>query len=104
MTAAIFCDLSALSPDQRRRHDSLAEHIFAQVETVTELTNGYAFRLPVSVWTQAVEWVPLERLCCPFFDFRLELRADGVLWLSLTGPEGVKDLLRAEMQLGENQG
>jgi hypothetical protein len=43
-------------------------------------------------------------LCCPFFDFRLELRADGVLWLSLTGPEGVKDLLRAEMQLGENQG
>jgi hypothetical protein len=44
--------------------------------------------------SQLVEWVELERKCCPFFGF--ELRWDGqnnVVWLNLTGPEGVKDFI-----------
>lgn len=35
-----------------------------------------------------------ERLCCPFFDFILEVgREGGPVWLALSGGPGVKDYL-----------
>ena len=42
----------------------------------------------------------LERLCCPFVRFRLEMEEDGgPLYLSLTGRDGVKEFLRGELGL-----
>jgi len=49
----------------------------------------------------AAEFVALEKLCCPFVRFLLEMPEDGgPLRLDLTGREGVKELLRAELGLG----
>lgn len=42
----------------------------------------------------------MERLCCPFLNFQLEVNGKHKdWWLSLTGPEGVKDFLDAEFAL-----
>jgi hypothetical protein len=39
----------------------------------------------------------LERLCCPFFAFQLEISKDGApLWLRITGEEGVKEFMQLE--------
>ena len=44
------------------------------------------------------EYVSLERLCCPFFDFAIEVgRGGGEVWLRMTGPEGAKGVLEAAM-------
>jgi len=48
----------------------------------------------------AAEFITLERLCCPFLTLALEVeRERGPLWLKLTGREGVKPFLRAELGL-----
>ncbi len=43
-------------------------------------------------------WIDDERRCCPFLDLAIEKEPqDGPLWLRLTGPEGVKEFLKAEL-------
>jgi hypothetical protein len=46
----------------------------------------------------AAEWIVLEHRCCPFLNFKLELTNDSDVWLSLTGPDGVKAFLREAMR------
>jgi hypothetical protein len=46
---------------------------------------------------QLVEWVSLERQCCPFFRFQILWEPqNGPVWLCLTGPKGVKDFILDE--------
>jgi hypothetical protein len=63
---------------------------------VRELEDGYAFRhsAEASVLVALAEYVSLERLCCPFFDFAIEVgRGGGEVWLRMTGGEGAKRVL-----------
>ena len=67
---------------------------------IRELPDGYAFRhFPESsTFLTLAEFVALERLCCPFFDFGLEVERDGgPLWFRMTGGEDAKRILRAEL-------
>lgn len=78
----------------------MVEELFRAVAGVRELPNGYAFRLPnePDVLLKAAEFVSLERLCCPFFGFVLEVEPEGgAVWLGLTGREGVKPFILAEI-------
>ncbi len=98
----LFCDLSALDRAQREHHQANTGQLFGAVEEIEELHDGYVFRLPAESATilQAAEFITLERLCCPFFNFALELeREGGPLWLKMTGREGVKQFLLAEVGL-----
>lgn len=99
MIQPIVCNLSAIPADQRPKHDALAHEIFEAVQDRRELANGYGFRLPLNLWLKVAEWATLEQLCCPFIDFRLELLSEGAFWLSLSGGEGVKELLAQEFQV-----
>jgi hypothetical protein len=94
-----YCNLKALSPDERLRHHALTLKLAgAKVET-KELADGIAYRLAdgsVSI-AELGEWVTAERKCCPFFDFEIEAERDGgPLWLKLRGREGVKAFIHAE--------
>jgi hypothetical protein len=96
----IACNLGAFTIEQRRRKEELGSHLWASVQETRELPDGYAFRLPAdaSSLQNAAEWVALERLCCPFFSFGVEAeREGGPVWLRLTGREGVKQFIRAEL-------
>jgi hypothetical protein len=79
--------------------------VFAAVTEVRELPNGYAFHLPNAseMLRKLGDFIALEQLCCPFFGFTLEVeREGGALWLQLTGHEGVKPFIQAE--IGEFMG
>ncbi|HEY0174711.1 MAG TPA: hypothetical protein VGB98_27085 [Pyrinomonadaceae bacterium] len=94
------CDMTAIEASQRGPHIATTGELFRAVEEIRELPNGYAFRLPneSDVLTKAAKFIALERLCCPFFGFTLEAEPEaGPLWLSLTGRDGVKPFIMAEI-------
>jgi len=100
MGSPFRCDMSAIEPTQRKQHLATAVALFRAVEAIHELPNGYAFRLPndatVLRWT--AEFIMREKLCCPFFGFGVEVEPEGgPLWLRLTGEEGIKPFIRAEI-------
>jgi hypothetical protein len=97
----LACDLSALNPEQRKRKEELGATLRSLRKGVRELPDGVEFELPsdARAFQAAAEWASLERLCCPFFDFDLRLeREGGPLRLSLTGREGVKQFINAEIR------
>ena len=94
------CDMSAIAAEQRGAHLATIAKLFRAVASVRELPNGYGFRLPneSDALLTAAQFIALERLCCPFFGFDLEVeRENGAIWLSLTGREGVKPFIMAEI-------
>ena len=94
------CVMDAIEPDKQQQHLANAEHLFRSVDQIRELSNGYAFRLSNEHDTvmKVAEFISLERLCCPFFGFSIELEPErGDLWLHLTGREGVKPFIQAEI-------
>jgi len=94
------CDMSAIDPTQRKQHIATAIAVFRAVEAIHELPNGYAFRLPneATVLRQTAEFIVREKLCCPFFGFGVEVEPEGgPLWLRLTGEEGIKPFIQAEI-------
>ena len=94
------CDLNAIPLDERPTHLANTQKLFSLVQQIQELPDGYSFRLPNEndVWKLAAEFVDLERLCCPFFAFRLEFKRQGdPIYLTVTGAEGVKPFIMAEI-------
>ncbi|HEX7315024.1 MAG TPA: hypothetical protein VF297_13945 [Pyrinomonadaceae bacterium] len=96
----IACDMSAIDPGQRARHVATGAHLFRAVEEIRELPDGYAFRLPpdADALRKTAEFISMERLCCPFLGFALEVEPEGgPVWVRLTGREGVKAFIREEV-------
>ena len=94
------CNVGAFSPAQRERWEELWARWRAGVQERRELSDGYALRLTADagVVMAAAEWMILDRLCCPFFTYMLEIeREGGPLWLRLTGRPGVKEFMRDHM-------
>ncbi len=99
MESPFFCDMTAMTGDQRTRHSVLAKELQCAVKQIQELPNGYVVQFPMepSMVLLLAEFITLERLCCPFFTLALEAQRDhGPLWLRITGREGVKPFIRAE--------
>jgi hypothetical protein len=91
----IACNFGAIEPTQRNDHADIAESIFTSALEIKELTNGYAFRLPLetAMLQNAITWIANERLCCPFFTFTLEVGEQ--FWLQLIGDGEVKDFIKS---------
>ena len=94
-----FCSLTALTVAERLHHKDLSQKLHTGVKEIRELSDGYAFRLSGERQNIAMvaEWISLERLCCPFFTFQLEIGSDpNPIWLRITGAEGVKQFMQSE--------
>ena len=92
----IACILHALTPGQRNRRQELWERIQSRMEEIRSLVDGYALRFKGknSDLVDLAEWISLERICCPFFRFTVEIpEGDLPCWLRITGREGVKEFL-----------
>jgi hypothetical protein len=97
----LACRRDALTPAERELHAERLAALRKATREVKELPQGYAFRLDASRETlaNAAAWIALERLCCPFFDFALELPAGAeATWLRVTGPAGAKAILGAALE------
>ncbi len=96
------CNLAAIEPARREGHQENASHLFGAVKATRERPDGYAFEFEPDTETllRATRFIDLERLCCPFFGFALEVAPGATsFWLSLTGPEGIKPFIEAELGL-----
>lgn len=96
----LACNLDALTPEQRAHHTTQSPLLFASVMEARALPDGYAFRLPDTpdILARIADFMAHERLCCPFFQFGLTVEQYGsAIWVTLSGPQGVKELIEAEM-------
>lgn len=96
----LACDMTAIPAEQRPVHLAKSRELFARIEDTRELSNGYEFRFgdEPDVLKKLADFVTLEKLCCPFLNFLIEIEAEnGPVWLRLTGREGVKEFVREEI-------
>jgi hypothetical protein len=98
--SGLFCDLTTLEAIERQRRCELADAVERAARKPSELPNGYALVLDAHEITIATvtEWMALEKRCCPFLNF--QVRTDSLLetlTVELTGADGVKEFLRAEV-------
>ena len=96
--APLACDFTVMDTEQRERYLALQRQLSRDLHEARELEDGYAFRhsSEAKVLIALAEYVTLERLCCPFFDFAIEVGRDrGEVWLKITGEQGAKRILQA---------
>jgi hypothetical protein len=97
----LACDPSAFaSAESFATHTTEGHRLLSLALDRREVADGWALRLPNDGDTliSIAHWIVDERRCCPFLTFGLECEPDpGGLWLRITGPEGSKDVLRAEL-------
>ncbi len=94
-TTPIACNLTAIDDEVRPQHVDLALYLFGEgLLERQELPDGYAFRYAPDNYRAVADFIETERLCCPFFNFTLEVTPEnGPIWLRITGRPGVKELL-----------
>ena len=98
--ASVACRLAAFDEGTRAEHRRLAGELVGAMTDVEELADGYAVRFPARpfLFLRIARWIELERACCPFLTIRLEIeRSTPAYRVSLTGPDGAKSVLRAEL-------
>ena len=102
MEIPIACDLDALASAERERRRTLVRALAHAIVGRVELEHGFELRVDSARLDlpALAEWIGLERRCCPFLHFRVELAAgNGPVTVALSGGDGVKDFLLAEMGL-----
>ena len=94
----LACDMTAIPAEQRPVHLAASRELFSHIQETRELSDGYQFRFDSDVIRRLAEFVALEKLCCPFLSFAIEVEAEnGPVWLRLSGREGVKAFIREEI-------
>jgi len=79
--------------DYAIRGEELAAGLFAAVEEIAELPDGYAYRFggDEHYLEPLLEFIAAERRCCPFLAFELAFEPHGgALWLRMRGSPQVK--------------
>lgn len=100
MELPIVCTRSDLPAAERERQRTLVLDLLKTALETRELENGFLLRFPAESLIPVAELVEIERCCCPFLDIRIETRAkEPGVFLTLEGPAGTKDVLRAELRL-----
>jgi hypothetical protein len=102
VTSKFYCNLKALSPDERARQQKLTAKLIAVRSAVIETDKGYEFQYTPAQVTLAelADWAAAESKCCSFFDFHIDLEKEGqLICLRLTGEPRIKNFIRAEFQV-----
>ena len=97
----IACNLGALTDSERARRSELANQAVRFAESIEPTEDGYAVGFPSDRPSPAelLEWIALERRCCPFLRFELAFGPgdDGSVRLSVGGGPGVREFLAAAL-------
>lgn len=98
-TTPLACNMDVFTSAQRESHVQTTTELIQAVQSIQEVGNGYEFRLPnqTEFISKIAEFISNERLCCPFLKFTLNVFSNNEpVSLSLTGPIGTQEFLRAE--------
>jgi len=95
----LACVPGAIPAEERPAHFALIERLFGTEMREREVVpDGYAFRFEPDAFGDLARFVSNERKCCPFLTFQLVVSAaEGPVWLRLTGAEGTREFLDAEL-------
>jgi hypothetical protein len=96
--APLACNIKAISAAERPRYNDLVKRLRIAVTDRSELPDGYAYALDTTKigLPEVGEWITMERLCCPFLTFQLDVKSNGDSRLTMRGPVGAKAILREE--------
>ncbi len=94
----IACDLSRLDETQRRREQELLRKFRARWVRDGETEDGVWLSLPAEpdALADLGELLGLERLCCPFLKFQLEVTRADRCRLYISGPPGARNFVLME--------
>jgi hypothetical protein len=95
----LVCNMDVFTPAQRVSHLQTTTELIRVMQNVQEVENGYEFTFPneTDFISKIAEFISNERLCCPFLKFTLNVVSNTEpISLSLTGPIGTQEFLRAE--------
>ena len=95
----LICNMDVFTFDQRQVHIQTTTELIQAIQSVEEIGNGYEFTFPneMEFISKIAEFIANERLCCPFLKFTLNIVSNREpISLSLTGPIGTSEFLRAE--------
>jgi hypothetical protein len=96
--AIIACNPNAIPTNMREQWVETGKQVYAAVQEVQDMPDGYGFRLPAdsAMLLKVVQYIANERLCCTFLHFTLEIGSNSEpFWLRLTGGDGVKEYMRS---------
>ncbi len=94
----LACNL--IGSEFAERKEAFSRDLFAHADRGDELPDGFGFRFPAAEpWVaRALDFIAVERQCCPFFTFELVFEPnDGPLWLRLRGSEAIKAFVVSEL-------
>jgi hypothetical protein len=97
--APLVCNMGVFTPTQRESHIQKTTELIRAVQNVHKVENGYELTFPneTEFISRIAEFISNERLCCPFLNFTLNIVSNREpVSLSLTGPLGTQEFLRAE--------
>jgi hypothetical protein len=86
----------ALDKAQFAERQALLEGLAQGAAERKAVPNGFAFRFgsESGLVTRLASFIELERACCPFLTFRIDVKAEGTVWLELTGPPAAREIIR----------
>jgi hypothetical protein len=106
VSVGLICVPLAIPARERAQHFVLARELLnMQAMARADLPDGYAFRFAPDTLAELLRFIDNERKCCPFMTFHLQIGPQaGPIWLRITGPEGTREVLRAELSLQSSCG
>jgi len=99
--SAFYCDLTALSAEQRAEYQLLLPKLVKMSQGVIENDHGFRFHFSNAEANllNAAQFMFYEGQCCPFIEFELRVGGKvGTASLDIIGPHAAKEFLRAELQ------
>lgn len=98
----IVCTLP--TPELRARRNELVSFVAREALECRRDGEGYRLRFHPTwaVLRDLIELIEVERHCCAFLTFRLEVTpGNGPVWLEISGPPGTRNFLEEELGLAE---
>ena len=86
----------ALDKAQFEERKALADRLAQRATERKAIPSGFALRFgrESGLVSQLASFIELERACCPFLTFRIDVRAGDSVWLELTGPAAAQEIIR----------
>ena len=94
-----LCDMTVFDTSVGHRNIETTKKVFQTVNEVKELSNGFVFLFSgdPDIFSDIMEFVNKERLCCPFMGFNINIDpGQGNIWLKIYGREGIKECIKEE--------
>ena len=95
----LACVPNAIPADARPEHFARIERLFGRAILERHaIDDGYELTFGVSELDELARFVGLERKCCPFLSFELEVRpGEERVRLRMHGPPGSREVIEAEI-------